>query len=120
LRGFGYFAAYVASKHGAEGLVRTFANELRPHSIRVNAIAPTVVNTPLFANDMMYRTMRPDLEAPGLGDVEEATAGMHLLPIPYVEAEDIANAAAWLVSEEARYVTGTTILVDGGQLAKAG
>jgi (+)-trans-carveol dehydrogenase len=116
--GYGYLAAYVSSKHGVQGLVKTLANELGTHSIRVNAVAPTVVNTPLFSNPMMYRILRPDLDNPTQSDAVDVTRQMHLLPIPYIEPEDVANAAGWLASDEARYVSGTTILVDGGQLAK--
>jgi SDR family mycofactocin-dependent oxidoreductase len=119
-RGYGHMASYVSSKHGVEGLVKTLANELGPHAIRVNALAPGLVNTPLFANDSMYRTVRPDAEHPTASDVAEVTQHMQLLPIPHIEADDIAAAVAWLASDDARCVTGSTIVLDGGQLAKAG
>jgi len=53
---------YVASKHAVIGLMRALANELAPHNIRVNAVCPTNVNTPMIQNPANYRTFRPDLD----------------------------------------------------------
>ena len=58
---------YVASKHGVIGLMRALANELAPHRIRVNAVCPTNVNTPMIQNQANYRTFRPDLAEPQPG-----------------------------------------------------
>jgi SDR family mycofactocin-dependent oxidoreductase len=101
---------YVASKHALVGLTRTWANWLAKHNIRVNSVHPTGVNTPMIVNDVMQAALAslpPD--GPDLGN---------LLDVEMVEAVDISNAIAWLVSDEARYVTGVALPVDAGFLAK--
>lgn len=108
--GSGAGDGYAASKHAVVGLMRTFTNWLAQYSIRVNTVHPTGVNTPMVVNDVMQKflTENPD-----------ATAMLgNLLPVPMLEAIDISNAIAWLVSDDARYVTGVTLPVDAGFLAK--
>jgi SDR family mycofactocin-dependent oxidoreductase len=98
--------AYTAAKHGVIGLVQAWANYLAPHNIRVNGVAPTGVRTPMVMNDALpaYAALHPEfLSAKG-----------NALPVDLVEADDVANAVAWLVSDEARYVTGTVLPVDAG------
>lgn len=114
LRGFANAGPYVASKHGVMGLMKTLAIDLAPHRIRVNTVNPTTVRTPMVVNEPSLRFFRPDLEHPTVDDVAEGMRAMQLLDIPWVEAEDIANAALWLASDESRYVTGISIPVDGG------
>jgi len=99
--------AYTASKHGVVGLMRTFAHWLAPHSIRVNTVHPTGVETPMIMNEAMsrYGTEYPELAS---------AAGLNLLDLPYVQPEDISHAIAWLASDQARYVTGITLPVDAG------
>jgi SDR family mycofactocin-dependent oxidoreductase len=109
---------YVAAKHGVIGLMKTAAVELAEHSIRVNAIAPTQVNTPMVMNDMTFKMFRPDLENPTVDDFAPISQMFHMLPIPYVEPEDISNALLFLASDEARYITGSTLAVDAGGLLK--
>lgn len=103
------FSLYTVAKHGIVGLVRSLALELAPQNIRVNALCPTVVATPM-------------LEAflPGMaGDHDEAMkrfrATIPLARMP--EPEDVAAAALFLVSDEARMITGIALPVDGGQMA---
>jgi SDR family mycofactocin-dependent oxidoreductase len=109
---------YVSAKHGVVGLMRTLAVELAEHSIRVNSVHPTQVNTPMLLNDMTYRMFRPDLENPTADDMAPISQMMNALPVPWVEAEDIANAALFLVSDEARYITGVPLPVDAGSMLK--
>jgi SDR family mycofactocin-dependent oxidoreductase len=104
--GTGALSGYTAAKHGVVGLMRTFATWLAPHNIRVNTVHPTGVNTPMIMNENLGALLatRPDL----------AGALANLLPVDVIEPIDISNAIAWLVSDEARYVTGVTLPVDAG------
>ena len=109
---------YIAAKHGVVGLMRSFAVELGEHSIRVNSVHPTNVNTPMFMNEGTMKMFRPDLENPGPDDLELVAKFMHVLPIGWVEPEDISNAVLFLASDESRYVTGVTLSVDAGSCLK--
>lgn len=111
-------AHYVAAKHGVVGLMRTMAVELAPENIRVNTVNPTMVNTDMVHNEFTYKLFRPDRENPTVEEFAEAGATINLLPIPWVEPIDVSNAVLWLASDEARYVTGITLPVDGGALLK--
>jgi (+)-trans-carveol dehydrogenase len=108
------FAHYTASKYGLTALMKTLANEHGRDWIRVNCVAPTACDTMMMHNEMTYRTFRPDLESPTREDVEGVAVEMHALPVPWVEPIDISNAVAFLVSDEARYITGVTLPVDLG------
>jgi SDR family mycofactocin-dependent oxidoreductase len=117
LIGFPNLAHYCAAKHGLVGLMKVLAIELAPHRIRVNTVHPTNVDTDMIQNPAMY-----ELFSGGVPGADRATAaasmqGMHALPISWVEPVDIANAVAWLASDEARYVTGVALPVDGGMTA---
>ncbi|MQA84725.1 MAG: mycofactocin-coupled SDR family oxidoreductase [Streptosporangiales bacterium] len=109
-----HFADYSAAKAALLSLTRTLAYELAPHLIRVNAICPTSVNTPMIQNEGLYRMFRPDLEKPGPADVAAEFQSKNLLPIPWIQPVDVSNAIVWLASEGARYVTGVTLPVDAG------
>jgi SDR family mycofactocin-dependent oxidoreductase len=110
LKGLGGATHYVASKHGVIGIMRSLAMELAPHSIRVNTVHPTGVNTPMVVNEFFGELMqrRPEMGA----------AMQNPLPVEMVEPVDISNAIVWLASDEARYVTGVTLPVDAGFTAK--
>jgi SDR family mycofactocin-dependent oxidoreductase len=120
LQGVGNLGAYVAAKHGVVGLVGTLANELGPYNIRVNAVVPGIVDTDMAFNDGMYRLFRPDLDNPTREDALEVFKTLPLLPSPWIEPRDISNAVLWLASERARCVTGVSIPIDSGQMAKYG
>jgi (+)-trans-carveol dehydrogenase len=109
---------YTSAKHGVIGLVRTLAHELAPHDIRVNAICPTTVNTPMITNDSLYGLFRPDLESPSLPDIEPGLADLNLLDVSMMEPADVSAAISWLVSDDARYVTGIALPIDAGSTAK--
>jgi SDR family mycofactocin-dependent oxidoreductase len=109
---------YVSAKHGVVGMTKALANEFGQHNIRVNSILPGTVNTDMAANGATYKLFRPDLENPTFEDCEEIMRGLMLLPIAWVEASDITNAAVWLCSDEARYVTGVALPVDAGYITK--
>jgi SDR family mycofactocin-dependent oxidoreductase len=97
---------YAASKHGIVGLMRTLSNALAPHSIRVNTVHPTAVNTMMATNPSMTAFLEayPD-------------GGPHLqnpMPVGLLEPEDISAAVVYLVSDAAKYVTGVAFPVDAG------
>lgn len=118
LKPYPHTGHYIAAKHGVVGLMRTFAVELGAHSIRVNSVHPTNVNTPLFMNDGTMKLFRPDLENPGPDDLAVAAQFMHVLPVGWVEPVDISNAVLFLASDESRYVTGLTMTIDAGSMLK--
>jgi SDR family mycofactocin-dependent oxidoreductase len=98
--------AYTASKRGLVGLMQVWANLLAPHSIRVNTIHPTGVATGMVMNDAMAALFAAN--DPGLATMQNA------LPIPILQPEDIANAVAFLVSDQAHFITGTAWPLDAG------
>jgi SDR family mycofactocin-dependent oxidoreductase len=101
---------YAAAKHGVVGLMRTYANLLGPHGIRVNTVHPAGVLTPMIMNDGFtawtesHRALADRLT--------------NLLPVEAMEPVDISNAVLWLVSDEGRYVTGVALPVDAGFTAR--
>lgn len=107
-------AHYTASKHGVTGLMRALAAELAPHRIRVNSLHTTTVDTPMIDNPPTLQAFAPGVPDPDRAAASEAMKGLNALPVPWVEAVDASNAALWLASDEARYVTGTTLSVDAG------
>ena len=98
LKGYAQISHYSAAKHGVVGLMRSLALELAPHRVRVNSLHPTQVDTPMIQN--------------------EGTTTTNALPIPWVESVDVSNALLFLVSEDARYITGAAIPVDAGTTLK--
>lgn len=113
-------AHYAATKHAVLGLMRSAALELGPHGVRVNAVCPGLIDTPMTNWPGIYDKMagraggdRTDYEASArhFG----VLAGQGALP-----AEVVAHAAAYLASEEAAAITGQTVVVDSGHLALAG
>lgn len=118
LKAYPHTGHYIAAKHGVVGLMRTFAIELGQHFIRVNSVHPTNVNTPMFMNEGTMKLFRPDLENPGQDDLKVAAQFMHVLPIGWVEPEDISNAVLFLASDESRYITGLPMTVDAGSMLK--
>ena len=110
LRGMARLSHYAASKWGLTGLTKSWAIELAPHGIRVNSIHPTGVNTPM--NDGLAA-----LEGLTPAQIAERSAG-NLLPVPWVEASDVADAAVFLASDRARFVTGAQFVLDAGLLTR--
>jgi SDR family mycofactocin-dependent oxidoreductase len=107
-------AHYTAAKAGVVGLMKVLALELAPQNIRVNTVHPSTVATDMILNDPTYRLFRPDLENPTRADFEEAALTLNKMPIAALESDDITNAVLYLVSDDGRYVTGTTHVVDAG------
>jgi SDR family mycofactocin-dependent oxidoreductase len=110
LRGMGRLSHYAASKWGLTGLTKSWAIELAPHGIRVNSLHPTGVNTPM--NDGLA-----ELEGLTPRQIAERSAG-NLLPVPWIEPDDVAQAVLYLASDRARYVTGAPLILDAGLLSR--
>lgn len=108
LRGGGGMPSYYASKHGVVGLVKSAAAELAPNGIRVNAVCPGVIDTPLLGP---------------VHGVKEITEGIlakgHLLG-RVGEAPEVAQLAAFLVSDHSSFITGVAVPIDGGMIATLG
>ncbi|WP_156664646.1 mycofactocin-coupled SDR family oxidoreductase [Mycobacterium sp. 852002-51057_SCH5723018] len=104
---------YAAAKHGLVGLMRVYANLLARHSIRVNSIHPAGVDTPMINNEFT-RAWLAQLVAESESPPDMGNA----LPVQVMQPDDIANAVAWLVSDQARYITGIALPVDAGFLNK--
>ena len=110
LRGMNRLSHYAASKWGLTGLTKSWAIELAPYNIRVISIHPTGVNIPM--NDGLA-----ELEGLTPRDVAERSAG-NLINVPWVEAEDVANAVVFLASDKSRFVTGSQFILDAGLLTR--
>jgi NAD(P)-dependent dehydrogenase (short-subunit alcohol dehydrogenase family) len=96
---------YCATKHAVEGLTRAMAVELAPHGIRVNAVAPTFVETPMTAEYLADREFRDWV-------VERIPLGR------LAGVADVAAAVCFLTSDSARMITGASLAVDGGWTAQ--
>jgi NAD(P)-dependent dehydrogenase (short-subunit alcohol dehydrogenase family) len=106
LRGSPNASPYSASKHGVIGLTRTAAIEYAPHGVRVNAVCPGAIDTPMmdetFARFPGFREML-------IGFVPTGRMGT---------ATEVADAIAWLLSDAASFVTGEALTVEGGLLSR--
>lgn len=108
LRGGNRLSHYTASKWGLTGLTKAWAIELAPFGIRVVSIHPTGVNTPMNDGLAAMEGMTPI-------EIAERSAG-NLLPVPWIEPEDVANLVLFVASDKARYATGSQFVVDAGLL----
>jgi len=107
LVGVAYNAGYVASKHGLVGLTKALALEFASEGVRINAVCPTGVKTPMIAAP----------PAPGVRWDLVMRAASWLNDGEACEPEDVADAVLFLASDEARMITGIALPVDGGQTA---
>lgn len=102
---------YTAAKHGVVGLMRVYANLLAGQMIRVNSIHPSGVDTPMINNEFTREWLANMAAA-----TDTRGAMGNAMPVEVLDAQDVANAVAWLVSDQARYITGVTLPVDAGYL----
>jgi NAD(P)-dependent dehydrogenase (short-subunit alcohol dehydrogenase family) len=100
---------YTASKHAITGMARAFAAELGRYRVRVNSLHPGAVATPMGTGRMREALQAGDDSYPYLHGMNKP-----LLPEGIAQPEDIADAVAWLASEQSKFVTGTQISVDLG------
>lgn len=109
--GFVGWAGYAASKGGIDALTRQTAVEYAPRNIRVNAVVPGTILTPM--NERIVR------ESEHGAEIEAGWLAMH--PVNRLgRPEEVANAIVWLASDESSFVTGECLRVDGGMVVKAG
>jgi SDR family mycofactocin-dependent oxidoreductase len=109
-RGMARLSHYAASKWGLTGLTKSWAIELAPHGIRVNSLHPTGVNTPMNDGLAALEGLTPQ-------EIAERSAG-NLLPVPWIEPEDVAQAVIYLASDRARFITGAPLVIDAGLLTR--
>lgn len=108
LRGMRRLSHYAASKWALTGMTKSWALELAPWGIRCISIHPTGVNTPLNDGIAAMEGKTPE-------EIAEASAG-NLIPVPWIEPEDVANSVLFLCSDKAKYVTGSQYVLDAGLL----
>jgi (+)-trans-carveol dehydrogenase len=118
LKGIPNTVHYTAAKHGVIGIMRTLANEFAPQSIRVNSVHPTSVDTVMIQNEKTWGLFQPDNPNPSRESAAPVFQSINALPVPWVDQVDISNAILFLVSDEARYITGVTLPVDAGSSGK--
>ena len=119
LRAYANTAHYTAAKHGVIGLMKVLAQEAGPHRIRVNAVCPTTVRTPLVINDATFELFAPHLEHPTEDDVREPFESLNILPgVAWVEPSDVSDAVLFLCSDAAKFITGVALPIDAGNIVK--
>ncbi|MET0453962.1 MAG: mycofactocin-coupled SDR family oxidoreductase [Mycobacterium sp.] len=116
LIGLPNLAHYVAAKHGVTGLMKSLAIELGPFDIRVNSVHPSNVNTPMIQNPAIRGIWSGNPDASD-DEIIPVMSAMHIIDTPWMEPVDISHAVLWLASDEARFVTGSSIPVDAGALS---
>jgi NAD(P)-dependent dehydrogenase (short-subunit alcohol dehydrogenase family) len=104
--GFPQCVVYSATKAGMVGTARTLAVEIGKHNIRVNCVSPGTINTPMLARDVA------DMNKKGVKDYLQNVCQANALG-RVGEPEDVGNAVVWLCSDEAGYVTGQNLYIDG-------
>lgn len=109
-------ASYSASKWGLIGLIKSVALEVGPYNVRINGISPATVATPLTLNQASYESTNPS--NPTYEGFVQANLAQNALPHPYLVPQDIADAALWLVSPAARFVTGAAFDIALGRNAR--
>ena len=119
IKGAENISSYAASKHGVTGLMTSLARELGRYRIRVNSVNPTCVDTHMINNDFVYGLFRPELEKPTRADVLGTFSDTHILPVPWIDPQDVSNAILYLVTDTGRYITATPLVIDAGFIVKS-
>ncbi|TGD84347.1 NAD(P)-dependent oxidoreductase [Mycolicibacterium sp. CH28] len=116
LKPYANTAHYSAAKGGLVSLMRVLAKELAPQGVRVNTVHPNTVGTGMVYNTATYKLFRPELDDPTLEDFEVAARTLNALDVATLDSSDITNAVMFLASDDGRFVTGTTQVIDAGGL----
>jgi SDR family mycofactocin-dependent oxidoreductase len=111
LRGVAGCTHYTAAKHGIVGLMKTLARELAPEMIRVNTLHPTGVDSPMSNNEFFPKWLDEHEE---LGNAMR----FNLMPVDSMPMADVSGVVAFLCSDEAKWITGSTVQVDAGFMLK--
>jgi SDR family mycofactocin-dependent oxidoreductase len=105
---------YVASKWGVMGLVKAVALEVAANGITVNAVCPTNVDTDMIHHETLYERFLPDADKPTREDVVPKFAELNAIPVPWIQPQDVSDAILFLVSDQAKFITGDAISVAAG------
>ncbi|MER6936505.1 mycofactocin-coupled SDR family oxidoreductase [Nocardioides sp. NPDC127514] len=114
IRAMPNMAHYVAAKSGVIGLMRVMALELAAEKIRVNTVNPSIADTPMVQNEAVHKLFMPHIDNPTREQAAEVFATLNPMPTPWVDAQDVSDAVLFLVSDEARFVTGLEFKIDAG------
>lgn len=107
-------AHYAAAKAGVISLVKTLALELGSSGITVNCICPTTTDTPMVHNQQMYGLFAPDIASPDLESVRPRYEAMNPMRVAWLDPQELADVAAFLVSDAGRHISGAVFEVSAG------
>jgi NAD(P)-dependent dehydrogenase (short-subunit alcohol dehydrogenase family) len=116
--GTGNNTNYGAAKWGVIGLVKSAAVDLGPYNVTCNAVCPGYVSTPLLNNDLTTSVFFPGDDSKTMEDVDAWIRGTHhFLPVGRLDPSEISKAIVFLASDDARYISGSTVDVSAGMAA---
>jgi (+)-trans-carveol dehydrogenase len=118
LRGIPNAAHYAAAKHGLVGLMKVLALELGRDRIRVNTIHPTTVDTPMVQNQETLELFLPGQQDQSREAFARVAKRLNVLPVPWIQSEDVSDLVVFLASDEAKYITGSALPVDAGMISR--
>jgi len=118
LRGIPNAAHYAAAKHGLVGLMKVLALELGRDRIRVNTIHPTTVDTPMVQNQETLELFLPGQQDQSQEAFARVAKRLNVLPVPWIQADDVSDLVVFLASDEAKYITGSALPVDAGMISR--
>ena len=109
-----HLAHYAAAKAGVISLVKTLAIELGTSGVTVNCICPTTTDTPMVHNQRMYGLFAPDVDDPTIDTVRPRYEAMNPMRVAWLDPQELADVAAFLVSDAGRHISGAVFEVSAG------